>query len=134
MSTYEQLRGARLKFLDQDPANASNGQVWYNSTTGKDRVQGIGVGAWSSSSPTLNEFSYGSCSLQAAQTAGIFSQGGPNPKNRAESYNGTGYSSEANLNTNARGNGETGAGGGTLTAAYVCMGDNGPIIIQNRRI
>ena len=130
MSTYEQIRGARLKFLDQDPANATDGQVWYNSTTGKDRVQGVGVGAWSSSSPTLNEFSYGCSSLQAAQTAGIFSQGGPNPKNRSESYNGTGYSSEANLNT-ARGNGAGAGGGGTATTALCMMGDSTPSIIQN---
>ena len=129
MSTYEQLRGARLKFLDQDPANATDGQVWYNSTTGKDRVQGIGTGAWSSSSPTLNEFSYGSCSLQAAQTAGIFGAGGSNPKNKSESYDGTGYTSEANL-TNARGNSECGGGGGTATTALCMHGTpgGGPII------
>jgi len=129
MSTYEQLRGARLKFLDQDPANASNGQVWYNSATGKDRVQGIGSGAWSSSSPTIEVFSYASGSLQGTQTAAIIGAGGADPRSKSESYNGTGFSAEASL-TNGRGNSEGGGGAGTATAALCFNGTpgGGPIL------
>jgi hypothetical protein len=50
MAGYNELRGLRVKYLSADPANPEDGQVWYNSTTGNLRVQGIGVGAWSSGS------------------------------------------------------------------------------------
>jgi hypothetical protein len=96
MSTYEQLRGARLKFLDQDPANANDGQVWYNSTTGKDRVQGIGSGAWSSGANL--PWSARDSSGFGTQTAGVIF-GGPTPSyvNNAVEYNGIGYTSATNV-------------------------------------
>ena len=43
MAGYNEIRGLRVKYLSADPANAENGQVWYNSTTGKLRVEGIKV-------------------------------------------------------------------------------------------
>ena len=131
MSTYKGIFGKTIKHLSSDPDNSTyEGQIWYNTTEGKFKTV-VATGAWSSSSPTLNEFSYGSCSLQAAQTAGIFGAGGSNPKNKSESYNGTGYTSEANL-TNARGNSECGGGGGTATTALCMQGHaGGGTIIAN---
>ena len=101
MSTYEQLRGARLKFLDQDPANASNGQVWYNSTTGKDRVQGIGGAAWSASASVITaRMGHGGAGTSDAALA----FGGSvtpfhQPQNKTEEYNGSGWSSGCLLYT-----------------------------------
>jgi hypothetical protein len=51
MAGYNEIRGLRVKYLSADPSNAENGQVWYNSTSGNLRVQGIGVEAWASASP-----------------------------------------------------------------------------------
>jgi hypothetical protein len=121
MSTYEQLRGARLKFLDQDPANASGGQVWYNSTTGKDRVQGIGSAAWSSASPM------GSPRKEAmgfgVQTAAVACGGVEPPQSaKVEEYNGTGFSAGTDMPA-ARG---VGVSCGTATAGLVSNGEPVP--------
>jgi len=121
MSTYEQLRGARLKFLDQDPANASNGQVWYNSATGKDRVQGIGSGAWSSTAPALNG---GSSSIGfGVQTAAVIAGGATTPGNQSyvEEYNGSGFSSATAMPAVR----QDGGGAGTETAGLVWCGEGG---------
>ena len=49
MSGYNEIRGLRVKYLSDDPANPENGQVWYNSTTGNLRVDGIALAAsWAS--------------------------------------------------------------------------------------
>ena len=49
MANYNTIRGLRVKYLSADPAGAEDGQVWYNSTTGNLRVEGIlGTAAWSS--------------------------------------------------------------------------------------
>jgi hypothetical protein len=42
MAGYNEIKGLRVKYLSADPSNAENGQVWYNSTSGNLRVQGIG--------------------------------------------------------------------------------------------
>ena len=121
MSTYEQLRGARLKFLDQDPANASNGQVWYNSTTGKDRVSGIGSAAWvSSANLTTARYDTGGAGTQTANL--IF--GGYSTANTTstEEYNGSGWSTGGALGTGRSGN----AGAGTQTAGLSTGGVNPP--------
>ena len=58
MAGYNTIRGLRVKYLSADPANSENGQVWYNSTTGNLRVDGIGLaGSWASSTaiPTGNQ-------------------------------------------------------------------------------
>ena len=121
MSTYEQIRGARLKFLDQDPANASDGQVWYNSATGKDRVQGIGVGGFSSAA-SLSGPARESGGSSGTQTAGLIFGGNvntPTPTfalNNTEEYNGSGWSTSGTLGTARRGIG--GSQNGSQTAAF----------------
>ena len=123
MSTYEQLRGARLKFLDQDPANASDGQVWYNSAKGKDRVQGVGLASVSSGG-ALNTGRYAIGSA-GTDTAGLVFGGDlfPSPdrgSNSTEEYNFTSWTSETNTPTNRRWR----AGAGTATAAIASAGTN----------
>jgi len=125
MSTYEQLRGARLKFLDQDPANASNGQVWYNSATGKDRVQGIGAAAWSSAANASNPpriFAAG----DGPPTAGWVAGGGasaPSDISATEEFNGSGWASGTALPGARYG----AAGVGPQTAALLFNGNTGSI-------
>jgi len=124
MSTYEQLRGARLKFLDQDPANANNGQVWYNSTTGKDRVQGIGSGAFISTSPYLTPNSY--LAGFGTTTAGVTTGGDGPPGNGITTtgeYNGTGWSTGGALGTGRRG---LGAGTNSSETAGLVFGGADP--------
>ena len=73
MAGYNEIRGLRVKYLSADPSNAEDGQVWYNSTLGNLRVQGIGTSAWISGSPATNSpriFSAGDGPVTAGWMAG----------------------------------------------------------------
>jgi hypothetical protein len=55
MAGYNTIRGLRVKYLSADPATSEDGQVWYNSTTGNLRVDGIALaGSWASSGSMAN--------------------------------------------------------------------------------
>ena len=54
MAGYNEIRGLRVKYLSADPANPEDGQVWYNSTTGSLRVDGIvQAAAWASAANAI---------------------------------------------------------------------------------
>ena len=121
MAGYNEIKGLRVKYLSADPAGAEDGQVWYNSTTGNLRLQGIGVGAWSSGSP-LNEKrrSLGGIGTTTAGLVygGVDDDGADTVLNSTEEYNGSGWSTGGNLGT-ARNNG---APAGTQTAGLASGG------------
>ena len=107
MAGYNEIRGLRVKYLSADPSNAENGQVWYNSTSGNLRVQGIGIEATSSTSPmTTGRVQGGGGGIQ---TDG-FGAGGYTTTNVAitEEYNGSGFSAGGNLTSARRAMGGTG--------------------------
>ena len=134
MAGYNTIRGLRVKYLSADPSNPEDGQVWYNSTTGNLRLDGIALAASWASGGNLNTARQRAASAGTSQTSAM-SFGGfeapPNgpPLNNSETYNGTAWSEGNNLNT-ARGNT---SGFGTETAA-VCgagRGTPGGPFIQN---
>ena len=43
MAGYNTIHGLKVKYLSADPANPEDGQVWYNSSTGNLRVDGIAL-------------------------------------------------------------------------------------------
>ena len=46
MATYKEIHGVKVQYRDSD-ATAIEGDVWYNSSTGKLKMYS-GLGAWSS--------------------------------------------------------------------------------------
>ena len=122
MAGYNTIKGLRVKYLSADPSNPEDGQVWYNSTTGNLRVQGIGVGAWSSGS-NLSTYRYG-MAAGGIQTAAFVGGGYQNPSARAdtEEYNGSGWATGGNMNTARMYIG----GSGTQTAGLASGGDQYP--------
>jgi len=121
MAGYNEIRGLRVKYLSDDPAGAEDGQVWYNSTTGNLRVQGIGVGAWSSAAP-LGTARYAATGF-GVQTASVASMGVtiPNtPTTATEEYNGTGWSTGTNYPAGGLGGGTA----GTQTAGLIAGGQS----------
>ena len=104
MAGYNTIRGLRVKYLSADPATSEDGQVWYNSTTGNLRVQGIGVGAWSSGTNMSQTRS--STSGAGTQTAGLAIGGytgvSTNSTGITEEYNGSGWASGGTLNVEAK--------------------------------
>jgi len=115
MAGYNEIRGLRVKYLSADPSNPENGQVWYNSTTGNLRVQGIGVGAWSSGANMSQ--TRANTSGAGTQTAGLAIGGytgvSTNTTGITEEYNGSGWGSGGTLNVAAFAKGSS----GTQTAA-----------------
>ena len=121
MAGYNTIKGLRVKYLSADPSNAEDGQVWYNSTTGNLRVQGVGVSAWSSASPLSGSARYGVGSL-GSQTANVIAGGSTVPfgiVTEAEEYNGSGWTSLSSIGT-AR---YFLAGAGTNTAGVIFGGN-----------
>ena len=96
MAGYNTIRGLRVKYLSADPAGAEDGQVWYNSTTGNLRVDGIlGTASWASS---------GNMSAARTQIGGAGSEssglafGGEaaSNTNSTEEYNGSAWTGGGN--------------------------------------
>ena len=46
MATYYDIFGQKVQYLSSDPANLTEGQVWYNSTSNTAKVQGYGTDSW----------------------------------------------------------------------------------------
>jgi len=117
MATYKQIFGKQIKFLSSDPTNESEGQIWYNSTSGTFKSTLVSE-AWSSGSSltTARQFA----ASAGIPTAGVIA-GGQIPANTdlTEEYNGSGWSASGALNT-ARG--QFLIGTGTQTAALAASG------------
>jgi hypothetical protein len=116
MSTYQELKGLKVKFLDSATSGdrATEGEIFYNSS-GPNVASHIATGAWSAGSNTLDTTN--AAGPAGTQTAAI-SFGGRNPPapafvSTSEEYNGSGWAAGGSLNT-AR---SYIAGMGTQTAA-----------------
>ena len=115
MTNYSDIKGYRVKYLSSDPTlnTSTEGQVWYNSTSGTLKAL-VKTAAWSSAS----SLSTARDSLAGAgtQTAFAVFGGRPSPGSRVastEEYNGFGWSSGGNLGGAKYSN----AGTGSQTAA-----------------
>ena len=69
MSTYREIVGKKIKKVSSDPSSGTDGEMWYNSTTGTLRGPAI-VEAWSSG-PPINTARGSFASATASQTAGL---------------------------------------------------------------
>ena len=90
MATYKEIFGKQIKFLSSDPANQSEGQIWYNSTSGTFKSTVL-ISAWSSAAPmvtTRRAIANGFGALTAGVTVGGYD---PGYFNVTEEYNGSGW-------------------------------------------
>ena len=100
MSTYREIIGKKIKKVSSDPSSGTEGEMWYNSTTGTLRGPAI-IEAWISGSHTLTSKQVpGGC---GTQTAGLTTGGATNPPASAlattEEFNGSGWTAGGTLNT-----------------------------------
>jgi hypothetical protein len=127
MTVYNTIRGLRVKNLSADPANPEAGQVWYNSTTGNLRVDGIqGAGTWASGGtyPTNGTNISGAGPQTAAIAFGARVYPGPNgPSNISATYNGSSWTAVSPINTSRNNAGS--AKNGSQTAALMIAGNTG---------
>jgi len=123
MAGYNTIRGLRVKYLSADPAGAEDGQVWYNSTTGNLRVDGISLpGSWATGG-NLNTKHNGAAAA-GIQTAALVAGGndglGPNYSTvNSEEYNGTSWTEGNNTSVSAFNR----SGSGSQTAALAIGGN-----------
>ena len=119
MTTFKEIRGTTIEVVSSDPSNPEIGQIWYNSSSGTLKgYQNIG-GAWTSGgNVNTARHRVGSAGIQTA--ALLF---GGTSGFQTESYNGTSWTSLANM-SRTTGN-QMGAGCGTQTAA-LGFGGYGP--------
>jgi len=118
MAEYESIHGTRVKYLSSDPTldSSTEGQVWYNSTTGTNKVLSQ-IKAWSSGGNLGTSRRYISgCGTQASIVA--FGGFKPGAGNETELYNGFSWSEVNNLGTAAYSKGAA----GTQTAALAFGG------------
>ena len=123
MTAYTGIQGQNILITATDPANPTEGQIWYNSTSNLLKgYQFSTVNAWASGGnyPTA----IGSALSAGTYTAGIVF-GGYNFSNVIQTltatYNGTAWTnSPASLNTSRA----SGGGAGTNTAALCFNGAN----------
>ena len=127
MSTYREIGGKKIKKVSSDPSSGTDGEMWYNSTTGT--LRGLAISsAWVSASPINTARGYlAGITSTAGQTAGLIFGGNiANPgltgATATEEYNGSGWSIGGNLSTGRVG----GAGLGTQTAAVFAGGRTPP--------
>jgi len=123
VSTYREIVGKKIKKVSSDPSSGTEGEMWYNSTTGTLRGPAI-TEAWSSAAP-LNTAIYYNCGA-GDQTAALSFQGtaGPNPSTstQTEEYNGSGWVTGGALPAARR----SGMGAGTQTAGLSGGGASAP--------
>ena len=123
MATYKGIQGYSWQKLSSDPTASSDteGQVWYNSTTGKFKIAIAGAGAWSSGD-TLNTTRSYMGAAGASNTAALVYGGdtgvGSRYQDVTESYNGSAWTEVADLNDEYGG----GFGFGSQTNAMSATG------------
>ena len=125
MSTYETLKGLKVKFLGADTSGDREleGELYYNSSDFQIKSH-LAVAAWSSSSHMINDkIASGVVGIQtAALSCGGFTSvpdGNPDRKTDSEEYNGVGWTTGGVMNT-AKSSGVT---YGTQTAALAAQGE-----------
>jgi hypothetical protein len=105
MADYKNIKGFNIQYLDSDPPNPIEGQMWFNSTSQTLKgaeAGGAPAGTWASGG-TLNA-GHGYGTGFGTQNAAVNAFGGyPTETNNTELYNGTSWT-EVNEGNTARRN------------------------------
>ena len=122
MATYKEIHGVKVQYRDSD-ATAIEGDVWYNSSTGKLRMYSA-LGSWASggnlnTARTAHQSS--GTGTDNAILGGGYSTSGTPTRVLTEQYNGTAWTEKGDLNSPRM----FGGGAGTATAAIIVGGDPG---------
>jgi hypothetical protein len=124
VATYYDIFGQKVQYLASDPANLTEGQVWYNSTSNTAKVQGFQAAAWSTGG-SLNTARTAGQASGGTYLAAFTAQGGPSI-NATENYDGSTWTASGNTNTPGYR-----AGNGTQTAGLAVGGSNGVLFYNN---
>ena len=99
MANYKNIKGFNIQYLDSDPPNPIEGQMWFNSTSQTLKgaeAGGAPAGTWASGG-NLNT-ARGNAHASGTQTAGLFSGGDPLYA-ITELYDGSAWTEVNDMNT-----------------------------------
>jgi hypothetical protein len=121
MANYKNIKGFSIQYLDSDPPNPIEGQIWFNSTSGtfKGLVPGgIAAGTWASVT-SLNT-ARGQLTGDGTQNAAfaVCGYGATDVVGNFELYNGSSWTETTDVNTARRNAGSF----GTQTSALIFNG------------
>jgi hypothetical protein len=121
MVAYTGIQGQNILIVSSDPANPTEGQIWYNSTSNllKGYANVVVTAAWASGG-NLNTARYGMGNA-GIQTANIAFGGAAPTTTAVENYNGTSWTSGTSMPATRQYQGSS----GTQTAALSSGGYNG---------
>jgi hypothetical protein len=125
MTAYTGIQGQNILIVSSDPANPTEGQIWYNSTSNLLKgYQYVAINAWASGGNLPEGVSQGMSA--GTQTAALFAGGITTVKiGTTRTYDGSTWTNvPATLNT-ARAQASQLGGTGTQTAALVAFGSVG---------
>ena len=126
MTTFKEIQGRNIRAVSTDPANPGEGEMWYNKTIGV--LKGVvASGAWSSGANMISAKTSGGSLPSSPSTYGLAGGGSTNDSwtgvvNNTFSWNGSGWSSESNMNVARNGV----RGDGTSTSALFVGGIRPP--------
>jgi len=117
MANYTGIQGQNILIVSSDPANPTEGQIWYNSTSNLLKGYQFAAGAWATSG-NLNTArrSLGGSGIQTASLA-FGGNNGPGAIGATELWNGTSWTSNPTGLATAR-SGLSGAGTQTVALAF----------------
>ena len=126
MGTYKGILGQTVQSLGSDitASAATEGQVWYNSSSNVWKMVGYNTGTWSSA-PAMNTGRSNLIGSTQGTTSAMLVYGGPGPLNYqytryCEEYNGTSWTAQNILNVGRSAMGTC----GTAAAAVANSGHN----------
>jgi hypothetical protein len=120
MADYKNIKGFNIQYLDSDPPNPIEGQMWFNSTTQTlkgEEAGGLPAGTWASGGNLNTARGYLAGAGASADDALAVSgepTGGSNT-GATEVYNGTSWTNTTSVNSARRGLG----GAGTVSTAVL---------------
>jgi hypothetical protein len=130
MANYKNIKGFNIQYLDSDPPNPIEGQMWFNSTSQTLKgaeVGGIAAGTWASGgSLNTGRFEVSSGGTQTSSIIGGGRSAGSPPgliMDNAEIYNGSAWTAIATINTARR---AAQGAGASNTAAIIYGGPSQP--------
>lgn len=124
MADYKNIKGFNIQYLDSDPPNPIEGQMWFNSTTQTLKgaeAGGAPAGTWASATSMNTARNEATSAVSGTQNSTLAISGEPT-QTAVESYNGSSWTAVASTNTGHTANG---SGFGTSnTSAGVAGGAN----------
>jgi hypothetical protein len=128
MAAYTGIQGQNILIVSSDPANPTEGQIWYNTTSNLLKGYQYIAGSWASGGnlPTANRLSSGfGVQTDAVNAAGF----GTTVLSSTSKYNGTSWTGSGNVNTGRYA--LAASGNSSSTAGLIFGGDTGPGTFTN---